>query len=83
MKIRNLFIIFFIVQSLNASLYVNVGNNLVLESLRDEYSSSHKGFNVNVGGSSSSVNGEKLMKYGVTPSDIKYNDVFNDFSPKR
>ncbi|WP_148625947.1 hypothetical protein [Aliarcobacter cryaerophilus] len=59
MKIRNLFIIFFIVQSLNASL------------------------NLNVGGSSSSVNGEKLMKYGVTPDDIKYNDVFNDFSPKR
>ncbi|AYJ80426.1 hypothetical protein AN286_09615 [Aliarcobacter cryaerophilus ATCC 43158] len=51
--------IFFIVQSLNASL------------------------NLNVGGSSSSVNGEKLMKYGVTPDDIKYNDVFNDFSPKR
>lgn len=40
----------------NETLNLNVGNNLVLESLRDEYSSNSKGFNVNVGGSSTSVN---------------------------
>ncbi|MBY0540555.1 MAG: hemagglutinin repeat-containing protein, partial [Campylobacterales bacterium] len=50
----------------NDTLNLNVGNNLVLESLRDEYSSSHKGFNVNVGGSSSSVNGGFSMSNGVT-----------------
>uniref|UniRef100_UPI001651E527 hemagglutinin repeat-containing protein n=1 Tax=Aliarcobacter cryaerophilus TaxID=28198 RepID=UPI001651E527 len=52
----------------NDTLNLNVGNNLVLESLRDEYSSSHKGFNVNVGGSSSSVNGGFSMSNGVSQS---------------
>lgn len=33
----------------NDTLNLNVGNNLVLESLRDEYSSNSKGFNVNAG----------------------------------
>lgn len=27
--------------------------------------------------------GGKLMKYGVTPDDIKYNELFNDLSPKK
>jgi hypothetical protein len=33
----------------NDTLNLNVGNNLVLESLRDEYSSNSNGFNVNAG----------------------------------
>ncbi|MBL3520783.1 hemagglutinin repeat-containing protein [Arcobacter lanthieri] len=33
----------------NDTLNLNIGNNLVLESLRDEYSSNSKGFNVNAG----------------------------------
>ncbi len=33
----------------NDTLNLNVGNDLVLESLRDEYSSNSKGFNVNAG----------------------------------
>ena len=33
----------------NDTLNLNVGNNLVLESLRDEYTSNSKGFNVNAG----------------------------------
>ncbi|PRM95128.1 hypothetical protein AN286_09635 [Aliarcobacter cryaerophilus ATCC 43158] len=52
----------------NDTLNLNVGNNLVLESLRDESSSSHKGFNVNVGGGSSSVNGGFSMSNGVSQS---------------
>lgn len=52
----------------NDTLNLNVGNNLVLESLRDEYSSNSKGFNINVGGSSTSVNGGFTMSNGVSQS---------------
>jgi filamentous hemagglutinin len=38
-----------IFQEANETLNLNVGNNLVLESLRDEYSSNSNGFNVNAG----------------------------------
>ena len=33
----------------NHSLNLNVGESLLLESVRDEYSSNHKGFNINAG----------------------------------
>ena len=60
----------FIGASLRAedTLNLNVGNNLTLESLRDESSSNSKGFNANVGVGSNTTNAGFSMNNGVSQS---------------
>lgn len=50
------------------TLNLNVGNNLRLESLRDESSSNSKGFNVNAGMGVNTTNAGLSMNNGVSQS---------------
>ena len=50
------------------TLNLNVGNNLIVESLRDEYSSNQSGFNVNAGMGANTTNAGLSMNNGVSQS---------------